>query len=138
MHLSGGFMLPTFIPKLIKDMDLGNMNLASDPGTYALPLDEGISIKMIDIPGGYILKSNIGAYPKVKEDLFLTQAMLGNLFGQGTKGAVLGLNPEGTLITLTLVVDSAVDYKEFKESLEDFINVIDFWREEASNPTPLK
>lgn len=132
-------MLPTFIPKLIQDMELGDMNLASEvPGNYTLPLEEGLSVNLTDIPGGYILKSNIAPYPKAKEELFLTQAMLGNLFGQGTKGAILGVNPEGSLITLTLVVDYQVEYKDFRESLEDFINTVDFWREEAANPTPLK
>lgn len=132
-------MLQNFIPRLIHDMELGDINLSSGvPGIYTLPLDEGLSVNMTDIPGGYILKSNIGPYPKTKEDLFLSQAMLGNLFGQGTKGAILGVNPEGTLLTLTLIVDYPVEYKDFKESLEDFINILDFWREEAVNPSPLK
>lgn len=132
-------MLQSFIPKLVLDMELGDVNLGSEiPGTYSLPLDEGLSVEMTDIPAGYILKSKIAPYPKAQEDLFLTQAMLGNLFGQGTKGAILGINPEGTAITLTMVVDFPVDYKGFRESLEDFINVMDFWHEEAEKPTPLK
>lgn len=132
-------MLQGFIPKLIQDMDLGAINLSSEiPGVYSLPLEEGLSLSMTDIPDGYIFKSNIAPYPKIKEDVFLTQAMLGNLFGQGTRGAILGINLEGTSVTLTLVVDSSVEYKDFKESLEDFINTMDFWREEAENPASLK
>lgn len=132
-------MLQSFIPQLIKDLELEGTDLTSGvPGTYTLPLDEGIFINMTDITGGFILKCNVCPYPKVKEELFLTQAMMANLFGQGTREAVLGLNLEGSLLTLTHVVDYPVSYKEFKEFLEDFINTVDFWREEALNPTPLK
>ena len=131
-------MLQNFIPRLIHDLELGDVDLSSGvPGIYTLPL-EGGSINMTDIPDGYILKANVAPFPKVKEELFATQAMMGNLFGQGTKGAALGLNEDGTILTLTLVVDFPVEYKDFRDSLEDFINVMDFWREEAANPTPLK
>lgn len=132
-------MLQNFIPKLIEDLELGEMTLSSGiPGNYILPLEEGLSINMTDLPSGYILKSNVAPYPKIKEEIFSTQAMLANLFGQGTRGAILGLNTEGTILTLTLVVEHPVDYKEFKDSLEDFMNTLDFWREEALNPSILK
>ena len=132
-------MLATYIPKLIQDLELGDISMGYGiPGTYTLPLEDNLAINMTDIPSGFILKCNVGPYPKIKEELFATQAMLGNLFGQGTRGAYLGLNGEGTILTLTHVIDYPVDYKEFKETLEDFINTMDFWREEASNPTPLQ
>ena len=132
-------MLQSFIPRLVNDLELGNVNLSSDvPGIYSLPLEDGLFINMTDIPEGFILKCNVAPYPKVKEELFVTQAMLANLFGQGTKGAILGLNSDGTILTLTMIIDYPVDYKDFRNSLEDFINVMDFWREESKNPTPLK
>jgi len=133
-------MLQNFIPKLIQDLELGKTNLSSlNPGVYTFPLEDGLSIDMSDIPNdGFMLKCNVAPFPKVKEELFVTQAMMGNLFGQGTRGAILGLNPDGTILTLTLIVDYPADYKDFRNSLEDFINVMDFWREEALNPTPIK
>lgn len=132
-------MLQNFIPRLIHELELGDMDLSSsNPGAYVFPLEEGLSITMTDLPNGFLLKAHVAPYPKVKEELFATQVMLANLFGQGTKGAILGLSLDGTFLTLTLIVDYPVEYKEFKESLEDFINVIDFWRDEALNPMPLK
>lgn len=132
-------MLESFIPKLISDLNIEKSTLASEiPGAYTLPLNDGLAIDMSDIPNGYMLKSNVAPFPKTKEELFVVQAMMGNLFGQGTKHAVLGLNSDATMLTLTLAVDYPVDYKEFRESLEDFISTMDLWREEAANPTPLK
>lgn len=132
-------MLQQFIPKLIQDLKLGDLSLATDtPGVYALPIDD-LAIHMTDLPDdGFMLKCNIAPYPKEKEELFVTQAMLGNLFGQGTRGAILGLNLEGTHVTLTHIFDFPAEYKDFKNTLEDFINTMDYWKEEAANPTPLK
>lgn len=127
-------MLSTFIEKLIPDMELETTSLASEvPGTYALPIDEGITILISEIPNGIIIKCAFVPYPKVREEVFSTQAMLANLFGQGTRGSALGLTNDGNTLTLTQIIDYNIDYKEFKEILEDFINSIDFWCEEALN-----
>lgn len=115
-------------------MELGTTTLATEvPGTYALPLDEGLTILISEIPNGLILKCSVAPYPKVREEIFSTQAMLGNLFGQGTRGATLGLTNDGNTLTLTQIIDYNIDYKEFKDLLEDFINSVDFWRDEALN-----
>ena len=132
-------MLASFIPKLVQDLDIDKSSLISEvPGTYTIPLEDGLSINMTDIPNGYMFKCKIAPFPNTKEELFVVQAMMGNLFGQGTKGAILGANSDGTILTLTHIVDYPADYKEFRESLEDFMNTMDLWREEAQNPTPLK
>ena len=127
-------MLHQFIPHLVKDLELGDTTLGSGvPGTYALPLDEGLAVNMTDTQNGFLLKANIAPYPKAQGELFATQTMLGNLFGQGTRGAVLGLSLDGNTLTLSQAIEYSVDYKEFKEILEDFINTVDFWREEAAS-----
>lgn len=126
-------MLAQFIQSLIKDYELGDMNLAStDPGAYVLPLDEGISINIIEMPPGFLFKADVAPYPKARGELFATDAMVANLFGQGTRLGVLGLSPDGATLKLSRLVDYPVEYKEFKGMLEDFISVVDYWRSEAS------
>lgn len=127
-------MLEKHIQKLIEDFELKDTTLASEvPGTYAFPLDDGLTIMISEIPNGLTMKCSVAPYPKVKEEIFSTQAMLGNLFGQGTRGSVLGLTMDGNTLTLTQVVDYNINYKEFRDILEDFINSVDFWRDEALN-----
>lgn len=127
-------MLQEFVPKLIKDLKLVNTTLATGvPGIYALPLDEGLTINLQEIPGGILLKCALAPYPKTNEEAFSSRAMLGNLFGQGTHGAVLGLSQDSNTLTLSRAIDYHLDYKEFKEIVEDFINSVDFWRDEALN-----
>ncbi|MBA2367450.1 MAG: type III secretion system chaperone [Candidatus Protochlamydia sp.] len=70
--------------------------------------------------------------PQENTHLFLSKAMQSNLFGHGTRGAAIGLDNEGKILTLSLEIDSDSNYKEFHERLEDFISILDFWRKEAS------
>jgi len=127
-------MLEKFIPHLIKDLELGDVSLGTGtPGVYSLPLEEGLKITMADSPNGFILKCAIAPYPKEREEIFATQALLANLFGQGTKGAVLGMTTDGNTLTLTQEISYQVDYKEFMEILEDFINTVDMWYDETIN-----
>jgi hypothetical protein len=57
--------------------------------------------------------------------------MEANLFGMGTRGAAIGLNKEENLLTLSLELDYNSSYKDFKEKLEDFVSILDYWRKEA-------
>lgn len=127
-------MLEKYIPTLIQDLELGDVTLAtSTKGSYSLPLDEGLAINFTEIPNGYSLKSSFAPFPQIKEENFCLHVMLGNLFGQGTKGAILGLSSDEKTLTLTQFIDYSVTYKDFREILEDFINSVDFWRDEVLN-----
>jgi hypothetical protein len=126
-------MLEKLLPRFLQELKV-ERNLSSGvPGAYILPLGD-VHINMTEIPpSGFIMKCSLAPYPKVNEGDFSSNAMLANLFGQGTRGAILGLTPEGNTLTLTRIIDYQVDYKEFKEILEDFISAVDFWRDEALN-----
>jgi hypothetical protein len=54
-----------------------------------------------------------------------------NLFGRGTRNAIIGLTEDGKLLTLSAELDYNSTYKEFKEKLEDFVTILDYWRKEA-------
>lgn len=125
-------ILGSLIEQLVKDLELGTPLTTEVPGVYSFPLDQGLSVIISEIPRGFSLKCSVCPLPlQTNEEYILTQAMLANLFGQGTRGSILGLSPEGSILTLTQVIDYTVDYKEFRDILEDFINSVDFWREEA-------
>lgn len=127
-------MLENFLTQLAKEMELENVSFASEvPGVFAFPLDEGLTVLISEAGSGFSLKTSVAPCPHVKEEAFLTQAMLANLFGQGTFGAVLGLTIDGNTLVLSKVVEHQTDYKEFKEILEDFINAVDYWHDEALN-----
>jgi Tir chaperone protein (CesT) family len=124
-------MLETFIKQLAGEMELQGSLATQVQGVFALPLEEHLSVMMTDRPPGFTLACSLCPLPKQNEEACLTRLMLGNLFGQGTKGAVLGLNNEGDLLTLTQTIDYNATYKEFRDILEDFVNSVDFWLAEV-------
>lgn len=102
------------------------------PGIYTISLDEGVFFTISNFGnGGIVFNAPITEVSPRAGEEFFTQALLANLFGQGTKGALLGLNESGNLLTLSCIIDYDVNFKEFRDIVEDFINTIDFWREES-------
>lgn len=123
----------TLLQEFKKDMELPQPFQMEGPGVYLIPLDEGLFVKVIDLGNGFTLFSYVVDVPHEKEEEFFKEALLANLFGQGTKGGVLGLSDDARLLTLTQTIDYDIHYKEFRDIIEDFINAVDFWREEALN-----
>ncbi len=99
---------------------------------YSIPLEEGLEVIITPTQGGFSIKSSIAECPKGKEPEFLTQAMTANVFGQGTDHCVLGLDESGKYITLNREIDYRNNYSDFSHIIEDFIYMIDFWRDEAA------
>ena len=59
--------------------------------------------------------------------------MKANLLGQGTGGAAIGIDSSEKFFILTHTFPFEINYKTFHESLEDFLNYIDFWKEEITS-----
>lgn len=125
-------MLDTFMRQLSKELELDSPLEASVPGVYEYLVEEDLPVIISAIqPQGFSLSTIVGPYPKDKEDEFLTLMMAGNLFGLNTLGASLGLTADGNLMTLSRIISARIDYREFKEILEDFFHVLYCWREQA-------
>lgn len=101
------------------------------PDTWQVPVEEGVVITLKELPGGIALSSTIMDAPIGQEEALYEHMLFANLFGQGTQGAILGLDEEGRKLTLSRTIDYDVNYKEFQELFEDFVNSVDFWLEEA-------
>ncbi len=124
-------MLERHLQQLASEMEVQSTFGTATQGVYALPLDEKLVINIIESPPGFSFQCNVAPCPDQGEEGFYTEMLAGNLFGKGTLGSVLGLSDDGKTITLTMEVESNVDYKEFRDRLEDFINTVEFWRSEA-------
>lgn len=124
-------MLDAFMQEFAHELGVGEALATSKPGIYQLPLEESISIVFSSIQNGFVLNCELGKCPIHNREVFFTQALLADLFGQGTHGAILGLSEDGNTLTLSKSVDYNINYKKFREILEDFINVVDYWHGEA-------
>jgi hypothetical protein len=124
-------MLGTLVNQLGQELEMQDLILNSQEGVYFLPFDENIEIYASQLPHSYLFKGNIGPCPKTNPAPFLTRILELNLFGKGTRNAIIGLSEDENMLTLSMELDYNSSYKEFKEKLEDFVSVIDFWRNEA-------
>lgn len=124
-------MLAELMRELAKEFE-SNTNFASEKeGVYAIPLEENLFVNISSQRQGVLLSCNFASAPSSNREKVFQHMLHGNLFGQGTRGAVLGATLDGNVLTLSKDVEYTPNYKEFKELVEDFINMVDYWRDEA-------
>ena len=124
-------MLEKLVSQLGQELEMEDLITSSEDRHYLLPFDNNIEVEAIELERSHLLKGIIGECPRQNEEAFLLKTLEANLFGMGTRGAVIELNEEGKVLTLSLELDYNSSFKEFKEKLEDFVSVLDFWRTEA-------
>jgi hypothetical protein len=75
--------------------------------------------------------SNVAPIPIQKKEEAFLYFMTANLLGQGTGNQALGIDPEEKFLTLSCKIPYDMNYKEFKEKIEDFANYLQYWHTEA-------
>src|SRR3989337_3543552 len=98
-------MLEKFIQQLTKELELEGSLATEVPGVYSFPVDEDISVMIAEIPRGFTMTCTFSERPESNEEEFYTQALLANLYAEGTDGCVLGLDSEGKRIVLSRKID---------------------------------
>jgi hypothetical protein len=116
-----------------KELGLDKPIPTNDAGAYVIYMDRELFINVVDMNPGIAFTCDVAPLPKENLEQFYTQMMLANLFGQGTEGAVLGLSDDGNTLILSREIEYNPEIDLFKEVIEDFMNAVDFWREEALN-----
>lgn len=123
-------MIEQFVKQVTKEFELEDSISQPEPNHYIFSLED-MEVNLTSFSQGHTFKSTIANCPKDNTDAFLLKTMEANLFGVGTHDAVIGLNEEGTQLVLSMDIDSACSYGDFKNKFEDFVNVADFWKNEA-------
>jgi hypothetical protein len=123
--------LDTYIQRIAIDC---NLYFFKEGKGYSYSLDPLTKILITPMAPGISFFSIAGTIPKGKEKQLLIEMMEANLFGQGTKGSVLGLNEnrEGLEMTLSFYAHQDLSYQDFKDKFEDFCNSVDVWKEEIA------
>jgi len=123
-------MLREYLEKLCKEL---SQSIPKPNEAKAYPLMFGsdlVSIK--DLEPGMTLHAQICALPtKRKEDLFIYLCRA-NLLGQGTGGCRIGIDAKEKFLTLSLGLPYEMNYQTFKETIEDFVNYLLYWRDEVA------
>ena len=122
-------MLKTLLQQLCQELGITEPIL-NENQFYQLKIG-AFDIEMKDLDPGFYFSSNIGPLPKKKTEEFLMLLMKANFLGQGTGGATLGLKEDESFLTLSLSLPYEMNYKAFKDSLEEFANFVEFWKKES-------
>lgn len=80
----------------------------------------------------HTLSCHIGPLPERNREDFYLLLMRANFLGQGTGGHVLGMDNEEKYLTLSSKIPYDVNVKGFKDYVEDFVNFVDYWREQLA------
>ena len=124
--------LPQLMSLYSKEIEVTPPLAPDAGGAYHIPLDTHTLIKLSESPLGLEYSATVCACPTNELEQFYGHMLNGNLFYQATGGAALGLSDDGKSLTLSRVLEYTADYESFRSALEDFINALDFWQEEAA------
>ena len=123
--------LKQHLEKLCGEIGIECPKIESEKGAL-LTINPEFSLTVHALSPGFSLQSKIAPPPKTKrEDLFI-YLMRANFLGQGTGGARIGMDADENFLTLSLGFSYDMDYQTFKESVEDFVNYVAYWREETT------
>ncbi len=124
-------MLEDHLKRLSSDLGMKEIPQKNDQGIYSWPFEPNIDVAIKEQNPGVFLYATLGPCPqKRKEDLFI-RLMEANFMGQGTRGAVIGLEEDMNL-SFSLDLSHELEYSYFFEQLEEFVNYVDFWRSELT------
>lgn len=123
-------MLDDLVRQLTQELEMDPVT-PLEKGHYCIPLAGEIKVDMMQLPHAFLFKSAICTPPNKNKELFYSNLMQANLFAQGTRGASIGLDADANVLTLSLELSYNSSYTVFKEKLEDFVSVLEFWRTEA-------
>ncbi|MGL4348906.1 MAG: type III secretion system chaperone [Chlamydiales bacterium] len=121
-------MLEELIHNLLKDIELDIEPSKMDPMGYKLDFAPDLSITVKATDPGYYIQTSIDRVPEYEVEILFITLMEANLFGQGTGRGVLGISLDGDLVLFSKKILQDLNYQDFKEKIEEFVNYVEFWR----------
>lgn len=130
-------MLDRFLKDLQIEMELDDPFPSNVPGVWSIPLGDDLEVTISKLEDqGFELRSTLGILPQHKRDTFVELMMVSNFMGQGTEGGALALEENEKNVVLVRSVEEDIDYQQFKEILEDFLNAVEAWHDEIHEIKP--
>lgn len=125
-------MFKEHIQRLLKELSIeGGEPLPQELSSYTLDID-GVRVNMTDTPPGIEYTATLGYLPDENVEEKLILLLRGNFLGQATRRAYLGLDESGKQVLATMSIPTVRSYKEFQDMLEDFANVVNFWKSQVT------
>lgn len=124
-------LLEEHLSKLCEELQLSSVAFEPNATIYPLEINDQTTIQVKNYEPGVFFQANITECPKEHLEELFTYLMRANLLGQGTGAAVIGMDEREKFLTLSLCLPYEMNYREFRDNLEDFVNYLVYWREEV-------
>jgi hypothetical protein len=125
-------MLQEFLDRLCDELELSPTISFEEGNTISFFMSDDVQISFKDLGPGVALSANIIPCPKKKREELFTYLMRANLLGQGTGSTRIGIDQEERNLTLSLGVPYELNYETLRDTLENFVNYLIYWREEVT------
>lgn len=124
-------MLQQYIQHLCSDLELEESKPVGNTQNYVLNLNARLHLQFSLLGETIYIQGNVCPCPKEKREEIFIYLMRANLLGQGTGSAVLSIDEKETNIRLNKALPPSIDYSSFKYAVEEFVNYMDYWKEEV-------
>lgn len=124
-------MLRDYLNQLCKELEIEPTPKLNEQKLFPLRLGNDL-IGIKDLEPGMSLQAPIGPCPKKRKEELFIYLMRANLLGQGTGGSRIGLDSDENFLTLSLGLPYEMNYQTFRETIEDFVNYLIYWRDEVT------
>lgn len=117
--------------QLFKELELGSPPPLEKDGSAKVELFS-FTITMVKLDPGVHFSAMIAPPPTKEMEEFLLKMMKANFLGQGTGGGVLGMNEDESFLTLSLSLPYEMNYRAFRDAIEEFVNYLEYWKTETA------
>src|SRR6185295_7561609 len=123
-------MFRDYLTQLCDELSIASVPKINEPKIYPFPLGDFV-LAMKDLDPGLGLQAPICLCPeKNREELFI-YLLQANVLGQGVGLSRLGLDKDEKFLTLSLGLPYEMNYQMFKETIEEFVNYLEYWKEQV-------
>ena len=120
-------MLRDLLKELCHELEI-KMPKANEKGFF-FAVNKEVEVAVRDLEPGVAMQANICPCPKKRREEFFIYVMRANLLGQGTGGSRIGIDADEKFLTLSIGLPYELNYKMFRETFEDFVNYLIYWRD---------
>jgi hypothetical protein len=131
----GDAMIEKLLAQMVAEFEDPDMLVEQGNGQWQILFDEKLTLELQLTSGGeqLLLKTTLGYCPEDNEGVM--ELLLANLLGEGTFGAILGLDESGSRVQLLRSFPSDLTYRDFRDMLEQFISAASYWMEKLPSQT---
>lgn len=123
-------MLEMHLKQLTDELNLNSKPQLDKDRFFVLTFNSELTLKLKEHDPGLALFAQIGPCPQMKREELFSYLMRANFLGQGTGGATLALDGTESFLTLSSILPYDMNYKMFRDAVEDFANYVDYWKTE--------